>query len=50
MTEEQRGLVKSVLRTLVDQAVASTLWRLPIAARVAIGVIAFGLLFALLAK
>ena len=50
MTEEQRGLIKSVLRTLVDNAVASTLWGLPLAARVAIGAIAFGLLFLLLAK
>ena len=45
MDNQQKQLIESTLQSILNSAVMSTIWQLPLWARVSLGVAAFGLLF-----
>jgi hypothetical protein len=44
---DQENLVKSTLKSVLDAALMSSIWQLPLWTRIAIGAIAFALLYAI---
>ncbi len=44
LNPEQKQLVTSTLRSIIDMAILPTLWQMPFWARIAIGATAFGVL------
>ncbi len=48
MNDQQKRLVETTLQMVVNSALMSTIWQLPMWARVGLGVAAFGLLWIVL--
>jgi len=47
MTPDQQNLVRSTLKSILDAALMSSIWQLPLWARIALGAAAFALLYAM---
>ena len=47
MNADQENLVKSTLKSVLDAALMSSIWQLPLWARIALGATAFALLYAM---
>jgi hypothetical protein len=48
MNDQQKRLIESTLQMVLNSALMSTIWQLPLWARVGLGVAAFGVLFVVL--
>lgn len=49
MTPDQENLVRSTLKSVLDSALLSTIWQLPLWARIALGAAAFAALYYMMA-
>jgi hypothetical protein len=48
MNDDQKRLVTSTLKSVLDAAILSSIWQMPLWMRVGLGLLAFGVLFTVL--